>query len=140
VGAEKEYQQAIMMNPNYATAHQFYALFLSAMGRSEEAMREALRAQALDPLAISPNAALGYVQLYARRYDQAVNQFKETLEMDPNYAVARGALANAYDLKGMNDEAVMETLKGIGRDLIRRTKRSSGSRRVTGSTMVDWFC
>ena len=49
----------------------------------------------------------------ARRYDQAIDQFQKTLEMDQNYAVARSGLAKAYELKGMNDEAVTQTLKGL---------------------------
>jgi len=84
-GTESSYKRAIELSPNYATAHQWYAEYLAAMGRSEEAIQEIKRAQELDPLSLIINAAAGFVNYYARRYDQAVEQLQKMQELDPNF-------------------------------------------------------
>src|SRR5215470_17582629 len=71
-GAQREIDRAIELNPNYATAHQLRAEFLSVQGRHEEAIAEAKRALELDPLSIIINRILGDVYLQARRYDEAI--------------------------------------------------------------------
>jgi adenylate cyclase len=55
-GAEGEYRRSIALNPNYATAHHWYALYLSSLGRHDEALREIRRALELDPLSLPINA------------------------------------------------------------------------------------
>ena len=111
--AEREYQQAIKINPNYPTGHQFYALFLAAMERREEAINEARRAQSLDPLSLSINATLGYVLFYTGKPDEALTQFKKIVEMDRNFANAHDGLAEVYEAEGMWDDAVSEKLEEI---------------------------
>ena len=66
-GAEKEYQRAIQLNPNYATAHQWYAECLSMLGRHTEAIAEIKRAQELDPLSLIINQGVGgkYTSMHA---------------------------------------------------------------------------
>ena len=78
--AEREYQRAIQLNPNYATAHQWYAECLSMLGRHIEAIAEIKRAQQLDPLSLIINQGVGGKYLYARRYDEAMAQFQRTLD------------------------------------------------------------
>jgi tetratricopeptide (TPR) repeat protein len=89
-------------------AHSFYSLYLGALGRSEEGLTEAKRALDLDP--VSP-AIVHYmaVQLYlARRFDEAIEQCRKTLELDPSFAPVHGTLGHVYAAKGMYREALAE--------------------------------
>jgi tetratricopeptide (TPR) repeat protein len=118
--AEIAFKHAISLNPNYATSHQFYAEYLTAMGRFDEATREIRRAQELDPLSLIINAIGGWVLRFAREYDQAIEQFQKTLEMDPDFRPAHAYLGSAYFEKGMYKEALAkfeltENILGIGR-------------------------
>ena len=81
------------MNPNYPTAHHWYALLLGNLGRFDEAKREILRAQQLDPLSLIINRTVGNVCFWAREYDQALEQFKKTLEIDPNFPGMVGGMS-----------------------------------------------
>ncbi|MGH9874291.1 MAG: tetratricopeptide repeat protein [Pyrinomonadaceae bacterium] len=112
-GAEKEFQLAIELNPNYPTAHHRYALLLGLSGRNDEARREILRAQQLDPLALIINRTVGNVYFWGRQYDLAIEQFKKTLEIDPNFPPAHEDLAVAYGMKGRYEEAIPEMNKAI---------------------------
>jgi serine/threonine-protein kinase len=109
--AEKEYKRAIQLNPNHATAHHWYAEYLSHMGRHEESMAEAKRALELAPLSLIINTLLGLMLYETRQYDRAVEQLQKTLEMDPGFIVARFFLAPAYAERGMYDQAVAEAEK-----------------------------
>jgi serine/threonine protein kinase/tetratricopeptide (TPR) repeat protein len=106
--AEAELKRAIQTKPSYATARHWYAEFLIAMGRFDEALAEIRRAHELDPLSLIINGFEAYVLLYARRYEEAIDQCRKTLELDPNFGVARDALGFAYLKKGMDKEAVAE--------------------------------
>jgi eukaryotic-like serine/threonine-protein kinase len=110
-GGEREFKRAIELNPNYATGHQWYAEFLSAMGRFDEAIAEAKRAQALDPQSPIINTMLGETYVEARRYDEAFAQFHKTLEIDPNFAQAHDLLGDAYLLRGRYEEGMGEFRK-----------------------------
>ena len=119
IGAEKEYKQAIELNPNYATAHQWYAEYLSSMGRHAEAIAEIERAHELDPLALSINVALGARYHLARKYDDAVRQLLITVEMYPKFSRAYFRLGLTYLQKKMYPEAVAQLQKSVeisGRD------------------------
>ena len=109
--AESKYKRAIEINPSYATARQWYAEYLSYMGRHDESIAEAKRAQELDPFSMIINTDLGQVLYYARQYDQAAEQLQKTLELDPNFIVAHFFLALLYAQKAMNDEATAEAQK-----------------------------
>ncbi len=114
VGGEKEYRRSIELNPNYATARQWFALdILASSRRFDEALVELSLAQELDPL--SPVIATNYgdTLVYARRYDEAIEQYKRTLALDPNFAFAHYALGWAYGSKGMYPEAIAETRKAV---------------------------
>jgi TolB-like protein/DNA-binding winged helix-turn-helix (wHTH) protein/Tfp pilus assembly protein PilF len=84
--AEAQFKQAIDLNMNYAMAHNWYSQFLAFMGRSDEAIKEAQRAQQIDPLSPWNNSA--FVSFLGRRYDNAIVESQKTLELDPNFAVA----------------------------------------------------
>jgi TolB-like protein/Tfp pilus assembly protein PilF/DNA-binding winged helix-turn-helix (wHTH) protein len=104
--AGKHFGQALSLNPTYTKALNFYPLYLSSSGRSQEALAVAKAALDLDPAspAVSHNLA---VQFYlARQFDQAIGQCQKTIEMDPNFAVAYALLGQAYLAKGMHREAV----------------------------------
>ena len=101
------------MNPNYPTAHHWYALLLGLSGRNDEAKREILRAQQLDPLSLIINRTVGNVYFWARQYDQAIEQFKKTLEIDPNFPPPHEDLAVTYGMKGRYEEAIPEMNKAI---------------------------
>jgi serine/threonine protein kinase/tetratricopeptide (TPR) repeat protein len=111
-GAESEFKLAIQLNPNYATAHHRFSLFLPALGRLDEAIAEARKARELDPLALPVNENLGDILYLARRYDQAIEQLRRTLELDPNYGVAHGTLAKVYEAQGKYEQSMEERLKG----------------------------
>ena len=106
--AEREFKRALELNPNYATAHHWYALHLMAMGTFEEAAAELKRAQQLDPLSLSINASAGLPFYWSRRYDEAIEQFRRTLELDLGFPLAHVLLGQAYAQKGMYDEAIAE--------------------------------
>ena len=108
-GAERKFKRAIELNPAYAPAHYWYALFLSAMGRHEEAVAEGRRAQEVEPLSILPNAVLGWTLFFARRHAEAIEQLRATAEMEPNF-LFRWVLAGAYGQKGMHEEAITELI------------------------------
>jgi TolB-like protein/DNA-binding winged helix-turn-helix (wHTH) protein/Tfp pilus assembly protein PilF len=106
--AGKHFERAVVLNPAYPLAHSYYSLYLGALGRSEEGLTEAKRAQDLDP--VSP-FILHYVvvQLYlARRFDEAIEQCRKTLELDPSFTPAHGTLGHVYAAKGMYREALAE--------------------------------
>jgi TolB-like protein/Tfp pilus assembly protein PilF len=110
-GAEWEFKRAIELNPNYATAHHWYALYLRAMGQFEESLDELRQAQHLDPLSLIINTVLGAHFYYARQYDKAIEQCRETLELNPNFHVAYAVIGEAYTQKGMYQEAITELQK-----------------------------
>ena len=90
--AEKEFKRAIALNPNYATAHHWYGLYLDSMGRFEEGLLEYNRARELEPLSMIINTNIGLHYYFARQYEQAAKQLTTTLEMDPNFAYAHWVL------------------------------------------------
>jgi DNA-binding winged helix-turn-helix (wHTH) protein/TolB-like protein/Flp pilus assembly protein TadD len=106
--SEKSLKRALGLNPSYATAHQRYAWVLLGSGRLDEAIAEMRRAQQLDPVSLTINAALGSMFNFARRYDEAISQLQKTLAMDQSFSLARYNLGLAYMHKGMFDESVAE--------------------------------
>jgi TolB-like protein/Flp pilus assembly protein TadD len=110
--ANREFQRAIELNPNYAIAHQQYGnITLSALGRFDDAIAEGKRAVELDPLSLVINTDLGVDYFYARRYDEAIAQLRKTLEMDPVYYFAYLNLGQALEMKGARDSAIAEYQK-----------------------------
>jgi tetratricopeptide (TPR) repeat protein len=112
VGAEREFKRAIELNPNYATAYQWYAMFLATMGRHKEALAIMQQALEVDPLSLVMSTGVGRVLHLARRYDEAIEQLRKTIEMDPNFAPVHFDLGTTYEAKGLHEEAAAEYLKG----------------------------
>jgi len=110
--AGQEFQRAIELNPNYATAHQWYASYLVQVGRFGEALSEIRHAQELDPLSSIISANAGLYLYYSRQYDQATAQLRKTLEVDDRFGVARLYLGYVYlQQPGHAAEAVAEFQK-----------------------------
>jgi serine/threonine protein kinase/Tfp pilus assembly protein PilF len=112
-GAEREFKRAIELNPNYPTAHQWYAEYLTGLGRDKEAIVEAKRAQELDPLSLIINTAAGDAFHYAGQYDRAIEQYQKALDLDATFAVAHLFLGWIYRQKGMYEKAIAEIQTAI---------------------------
>ena len=116
-GANREFRRAIELNPNYATAHQWYAESgLIPLGRFDEAIVEINRALELDPLSVIINADVGGVLFNARHYDEAIAQLRKTLEMDPGFYYAHWNLGQVLEMKGLTSEAMAEYEKAMSLD------------------------
>jgi TolB-like protein/Flp pilus assembly protein TadD len=109
--AEREFQHAIDLNPNYAQAHQWYAVYLAKMERHDEALFEARRAQQLDPLSLPMHLTCGIVLCFARQYDLAIQEFRKVIELDTNFAAAHSLLGLAYTYRRKCDDAIAEFRK-----------------------------
>jgi tetratricopeptide (TPR) repeat protein len=103
--AEKEYQRAIELNSNYATAHQWYAELLMWRGRFDDAFRESEYARTLDPLSLIIATDHGSLFYFSRQYDRAIEQFNSVMEMDPNFPRAH-VVIDAYTQRGRYAEAL----------------------------------
>ncbi len=111
--AEREYKRALELNPGLAGVHNWYAGYLTYVGRLEEGIAEARRARDLDPLSLPVNNALAGRLLVSGRVDEALDQLQKTLEMDPNFAATHQTLGWAYLNTGKNDEAIQEFQKAL---------------------------
>jgi len=109
--AEREFHRAIDLNPNYATAHEWYAELLAARGRQSEALEEMKHARDADPLLVLMHTAVAETLYYSRHYDEVIAQCRQTLELDPNYALAHFHLGRAYLAKNMYTDAIEEYRK-----------------------------
>jgi len=111
--AEEHFKRAINLNPNYATAHQWYSLSLLEMGRFAEALTEIKHAQELDPISviISNNVANDYLAL--GDLNSSMEQSKRLIDLDPNYPRGHEALGSAYLKQHRYPEAIAELLKAI---------------------------
>jgi TolB-like protein/Flp pilus assembly protein TadD len=103
--ARKEFEKALQLRPGYATGHQFYGYYLTAMGTSEEAIAERQKAVELDPISPLLNSALGEAYYQAKRFDVTIEQNKKALELDPRYAIALVNIGRAYEQMGMHQQA-----------------------------------
>jgi TolB-like protein/Flp pilus assembly protein TadD len=107
-GAEQEFRRAIELNPKYAFAHHWYALYLSAVEQHKEAFAEEKRAQELDPLSPVISKNIGSILYYERRYEEAIAQYHRALELDPNFARTHFYLGLAYEQTGQYARAIAE--------------------------------
>ncbi|HET7841451.1 MAG TPA: FlgO family outer membrane protein, partial [Terriglobia bacterium] len=105
-GAEAEYRRALELDPNYVTAHHWYALLLAQTGRPDRAIAEIEMARELDPLSVVINTDSGMILYWARRYDPAVAQLQRALELDPHFDWAHFWLGRAYEQQGKYDKAI----------------------------------
>jgi DNA-binding winged helix-turn-helix (wHTH) protein/TolB-like protein/Tfp pilus assembly protein PilF len=100
-GAETSFKRAIEINPNYATAHEWYSQLLAATGRDNEALAEIRKAHELDPFSRSVMLNLGLRHIEYMRLDQAEAQFRKIIAMEPDYPMAHVYLASALEEKGL---------------------------------------
>lgn len=107
-GALLEFARAIELNPGYGAAHHQYALCLTALGRSDEALAEIRRAQELDPLSLIVNTAVGRVFHFGRQYAAAIVQFRKTIEMDPTFVQVHFDIGMSYAQTDRFEEAIAE--------------------------------
>ena len=109
-GAEREFQRALALNPNYAQAHQWYGQFQKAMGRKNWP-DEVKRAGELDPLSLVNAGGGWYIE--SGQYDLALELTRKRLELYPNAAVLYAALGRVYARKQMYQEAITNTQKSV---------------------------
>jgi TolB-like protein/DNA-binding winged helix-turn-helix (wHTH) protein len=104
-GSEKEFRRAIQLNPQYATAHQWYAEFLSWQGRFPEAFAESEQARKLDPLSLIIAADHASILYQSRQYESAVKQCQSILDLDPHFEHGRDIVVAFYLQLHRYDEA-----------------------------------
>jgi TolB-like protein/Flp pilus assembly protein TadD len=109
-GADQEFQRAIELNPGYVEAYHWRSTMFSMLGRHEEALSEKKKALAMDPLSVVITTDVARMFYFNREYDRAIEQYRKALEMDVAFSSAHLWLAQAYQQKGLFDEA-MESLK-----------------------------
>jgi eukaryotic-like serine/threonine-protein kinase len=114
--AEREYRRAIELDSMYPIAHHWYGGFLSAMGRHEEALRQAKIAQALDPLSPIIQTWVGLRYYFAGRNSDAIAEYRKALELDHDFAPVHWHLGWAYEQTGRFDEAVAEAQRALAID------------------------
>jgi tetratricopeptide (TPR) repeat protein len=111
--AEKEFRRALELNPNYATAHQWYGFWLMARGRSAEAIDEEGRAREIDPLSTIVETDTCQLLASLGRDDEAIRHAQRALELDPSFPLAHLYLAEAYAGKKSYQEAIQEARKAL---------------------------
>ena len=113
-GAEREFKRAIELNPDDANAHHWYGYYLLVMGRPTAALAEYRTAASLDPLSLIVSTDLAQEGLAgAGLYDEAMEQCRKALEMDPNFAEAHICMMNSYKQRGLHQEAIQEIHEAI---------------------------
>jgi serine/threonine protein kinase/Tfp pilus assembly protein PilF len=125
--AEREFTRALELKSSYVPAHQWYAEYLAALARHDEALTEIRRAQQLDPLSVPVNRAVGWVLYFGRRYDDSVAELRKALAMDAEFLGARLVLWWALVAKGDTAEAIAD---------IRREAERPGSGSVKKLTLA----
>ncbi len=105
-GADAEFLQAIKLDPSNASAHHHYGLYLAAMGRKEESLREMAKAQELDPLSPIISANIAWCHFLGRDFDEAIRQARSTLTLDPKFAVAQEYLGQALAMKKQYGDSI----------------------------------
>ncbi len=111
--AEREFKKALELNPNYATAYQWYAFRFMFIGKFDEAIQNIKKAQELDMLSLAINADLGQMFYFAHEYDKAIEQLQKTIEIDANFWKAHFHLGQVFMQKGMHEKAISELKKTL---------------------------
>jgi TolB-like protein/Tfp pilus assembly protein PilF len=105
-GAEREFRQAIELDPDYLWAHHWYALYLAAMGRHQESFVEIKRALEIDPTSAQLHMVHGMLFYLARFYDRAVEELGKAVELDPHHVLATFYLGLSHLECGQYDQAL----------------------------------
>ena len=114
--SEKGFRRAIELNPNYATAHQWFAYWLMAQGRRDESIAENELARKADPLSIIIRTDAADLLCAAGRFDEAIQKAREAMDLDPDFRLGHYFLGLAYAGKQMYPEALAEYQKGVALD------------------------
>jgi serine/threonine protein kinase/Tfp pilus assembly protein PilF len=122
-GAEREFKRALELKTSYVMAHEWYAEYLAAQGRHDEALAEIKRAQQLDPLSVPVTRAVGWVLYFARRYDQSIEELQKALAMDAEFLGARLVLWWVFVAKGTPDVAIADIRKELEKPGLRTVKK-----------------
>jgi TolB-like protein/Tfp pilus assembly protein PilF len=113
-GAERHYRRAIELNPNLANSgYHGYSFFLSAAGRHDEAIAAIKRAEELDPLTHGIKMSVGMMYLNARRYDDAIEQYRSSIALHRAWPMWHEQLGSAYALRGQHEEAITEFQRAV---------------------------
>jgi TolB-like protein/DNA-binding winged helix-turn-helix (wHTH) protein/Tfp pilus assembly protein PilF len=110
-GAEIEFQRALELDPKHANTHRWHAVFLAKLGRFKEAFSEIEIAKELDPLSLPIATSAGSILRFARRYDEAIEELRRAIDLEPSFKFTHVELAEVYGLKGMFQEAASEWLR-----------------------------
>ncbi|HEU5336679.1 MAG TPA: tetratricopeptide repeat protein, partial [Terriglobales bacterium] len=111
--AERQYKQALALNPGNARAHHWYAGYLMYVGRFDEGIAQEEQARDLDPVSLPVNNALAGRLLVAGRHDAALQQVRNTLDLDPHFAPAHQTLGWAYLDSGKPQQAIQEFQRAV---------------------------
>ncbi len=138
---EAEIKRVLELHPGAVEPYHQQAIYLRTMNRFEEAIASVRKAEQLDPLSRSIAVSAGWTYYYARRYDQAIEQFRRILTLDKESMDAHFGLAKSYEHKGMEKETIAqwETLLDLsGRPEVARslqqTYAASGYRKALKRT------
>jgi DNA-binding winged helix-turn-helix (wHTH) protein/tetratricopeptide (TPR) repeat protein len=112
-GSEKEFARAVALNPGYSTAHHWGGVYSLMRGNVDEALGRLTLAQKFDPLSLSINTDIGWAYYFARQYEQAVEQYLKTIELDPNFLRVYWFLGQTYVQQGRFEEAVAALSKAL---------------------------
>jgi TolB-like protein len=102
--ADREFRRAIELNPGYVTAHHWRGLFLGEMGRFDEAEAEMQKALERDPISAPVYADYGRVLYWARRYDEALEKYRDASEMSASFGAMKLERNQLYEQAGRLDE------------------------------------
>jgi serine/threonine protein kinase/tetratricopeptide (TPR) repeat protein len=108
-----EFKRSLALNPGQPTTNHWYAEYLMTMGRQAEGGVRMKTSQELDPLSLIISVAIGWAFYMARRYDDALEQFRRTVELDPNYPVTYWILGMLLRKMGRYELAIVEGEKGV---------------------------
>ena len=111
--AEREFEKAVRLSPNYPNAHDGYGFYLKAVGRHDEAIEKCKLVQKLDPLSPFAHISLGYAYYFARDYDRAVDECYKALEMDKYSTFAYRNLGLAYLQQNKFENAIAALSKAV---------------------------
>jgi Tfp pilus assembly protein PilF len=112
-GVQEGYQRGLALNPNYATAHQWYSEYLVPMGRIAEAQKEIRLAQQLDPMSLIINVRVGMTSYFARQYDLAEKQLRDALQFDPDFILTNLFLSHSLIEQDKFEAAIPYLVKGV---------------------------
>jgi TolB-like protein/Tfp pilus assembly protein PilF len=122
-GAEREFKRALELKTSYVMAHEWYAEFLAAQGRFDDAVTEIRKAQQLDPLAVPVNRAVGWILYFARRYGESVEELRKTLAMNAEFLGARLVLWWVHVARGAPEEAIADIQRELEKPGLKTVKK-----------------